>query len=132
MGALENHANATEGCNEEAGRLHYCNTTADRGSFTCRLCGTCRLGFAKNTQGSCESCDADNFSSILASVGLLLLLFIIVFVLIFLKIKTATSGHGAKTCNQPPLGKKNGRGTSSGGQANRDKGGRDNRGGRGY
>jgi hypothetical protein len=97
MGALENHANATEGCNEEAGRLHYCNTTADRGSFTCRLCGTCRLGFAKNTQGSCESCDVDNFSSILASVGLLLLLFIIVFVLIFLKIKTATSGHGAKT-----------------------------------
>ena len=88
MGPWENQANVTEGCNEKTGRLHYCNTTAEEGAFTCRLCGTCRKGYAKNSMGACESCDVDNMSSILTSVGLIFLAFFMVFVLIFLKIKT--------------------------------------------
>ena len=97
---LDNH---TEGCNWEDGYQRECDrksTSIVEGS--CRLCSTCRVGYAKATDGiSCAKCPETKdgmTSGILAASGILFIILFIFCALIFLKVKSATSGgHGAKT-----------------------------------
>jgi len=89
------HGNYTESCNSDLGRLQYCNNTHTIGS-TCRLCGTCKKGYSKTSDGSCSKCEVDTSAAIATSIALCLLLVSIAVGMVFLKIKAGTSGHGAK------------------------------------
>jgi hypothetical protein len=106
--------NYTEGCNEDAGYLRRCVpvpesiadsdvgsklTRMQEAAYGCRLCTTCRDGFAQSTDGTtCFPCPASATSGVIAAVSISLILFLFFVVLIYLKVASSTTGgHGTKT-----------------------------------
>ena len=88
-----------ETCNTTAGYLDMCCDDVSKNCGPCRLCQTCRLGFAMHEDGvTCGKCDDDDMAQnrIIAYSCLIFLVVVLVFgMLVFLKIKAAVKGESS-------------------------------------